>query len=59
MSNKTEEQEIAMKKALNLIKCKCGYYNKKKYINIYGTCRMCGRVLDLKAKFYFAKNRKG
>ena len=34
------------------IKCPiCGYQNKKIFIDVYGTCRLCNKVLDEKAKF--------
>jgi hypothetical protein len=33
------------------IKCECGYQNHKNMVEIYGTCRGCGKVLDSKAKY--------
>ena len=36
---------------LNLIKCDCGYYNRKVNIKKYGTCTICGKVLDKKAYY--------
>ena len=49
-----------MEKELDLIKCRCNYYNKRKNVEIYGTCRGCGRVLDLKAKYaYELRQKKG
>lgn len=38
-------------KPLDNIKCECGYSNLKKNVMRYGTCRLCGKVLDPKAKF--------
>ena len=36
------------------IKCpNCGYQNKKIFIDVYGTCRLCNKVLDEKAKFKY------
>lgn len=58
MAIRTEEELLAMEKELDLIKCPCKYYNKRKYVNIYGTCRGCGRVLDLKAKYKYEMNKK-
>lgn len=60
MPIRTEEELLAMEKSLDLIKCRCKYYNKRKYVKIYGTCRGCGRVLDLKAKYaYELRQKKG
>lgn len=36
---------------LNNIICECGYQNHKDMIDKYGTCRLCGKVLDQKAKY--------
>ena len=58
MAIRTEEELLAMEKELDLIKCPCKYYNKRKYVKIYGTCRGCGRVLDLKAKYKYEMNKK-
>lgn len=33
------------------IKCECGYHNKKDMINVYGSCHLCGKILDKKAYF--------
>lgn len=35
------------------IRCKCGYWNKIDYVNIYGTCLRCGETLNSKAKFKY------
>lgn len=41
------------------IECnKCGYHNHKRNVVIYGTCLMCGNVLDEKAKFKYEMNKK-
>lgn len=37
----------------NNIKCECGYFNKKESVLRYGTCRLCGKVLDEKAKYKY------
>lgn len=33
--------------------CDCGYQNHKENVDRYGTCRLCGKVLDKKAKFNY------
>lgn len=33
--------------------CKCGYFNQKFNLDRYGTCKMCGEVLDSKAKYKY------
>lgn len=33
--------------------CKCGYFNQKVNLDRYGTCKMCGEVLDPKAKYKY------
>lgn len=34
------------------IKCdNCGYFNQKCNVDKYGTCKLCGKTLDKKAKF--------
>lgn len=38
-------------KPLNNVKCECGYQNLLENVQRYGTCRLCGKVLDPKAKF--------
>lgn len=46
---------------------KCKYYNKKRFIEKYGTCNLCGNVLDPKAKYKYEmvkrlrlwRNKKG
>ena len=58
MSVRTEEEIKKMEKSLDLVRCQCKYYNKRKYIKIYGTCRGCGRVLDLKAKYQYEMSKK-
>lgn len=31
----------------------CGYYNFKENIARYGTCKMCGKILNDKSKFKY------
>ena len=38
-------------KPLDNVKCECGYQNLQENVKRYGTCRLCGKVLDPKAKF--------
>lgn len=40
-------------KELPNIKCECGYQNHVENVRRYGTCRLCGKVLDPKAKFNY------
>ena len=40
-------------KDLGNIKCECGYQNHVENIKKYGTCRLCGKTLDPKAKFEY------
>ena len=40
-------------KPLDNIVCECGYQNHKENVKIYGTCRLCGKVLDKKAKYNY------
>ena len=40
------------------IKCQCGYSNLKKWIDIYGTCKLCGAILDNKAKYRYEMRKK-
>ena len=36
------------------IKCqKCGYFNQYHNYKKFGTCRLCGSVIDKKAKFRY------
>lgn len=36
------------------IKCPCcKYENHKEMIGLYGTCKLCGKVLDKKAKYKY------
>lgn len=37
----------------NIICDRCGYQNHKKYVDKYGTCNLCGKVLNEKAKFNY------
>lgn len=37
----------------NVICDECGYQNHKDNVDHYGTCRLCGKVLDAKAKFNY------
>lgn len=41
-----------------LIKCECGYQNKKFNVQIYGTCTRCRKILDEKAYFKHEMNEK-
>ena len=47
-----------MEERLGIIKCECGYYNHKDKIKKYGTCRLCGKVLDKKAKYDYEMNKR-
>lgn len=40
------------------VKCECGYCNLEHNVRIYGTCRLCGKILDEKAKFKYDMNKK-
>lgn len=40
------------------IQCECGYCNKEAIIKIYGTCNLCGKVLDPKAKYRYEMKKK-
>lgn len=40
------------------IKCQCGYSNHKGLVDIYGTCKLCGAVLDPKAKYRYEMRKK-
>ena len=42
----------------NIICDRCGYQNHKKYIDIYGTCNLCGKVLNQKAKLKYEMFKK-
>lgn len=42
---------------INII-CECGYQNKQENVQRYGVCRLCGKVLDEKAKFKYDMNKK-
>ena len=37
----------------NVICDTCGYQNHKENVDHYGTCRLCGKILDKKAKFNY------
>lgn len=45
-------------KPLDNIKCECGYQNHKENVQVFGTCRGCGKVLDSKAKYKYEMNKK-
>lgn len=47
-----------MEERLGIIKCECGYYNHKDKIQKYGTCKLCGKVLDKKAKYDYEMNKR-
>lgn len=36
---------------LDNVICECGYQNHKESVKRYGTCKLCGKVLDPRAKF--------
>lgn len=38
--------------------CECGYNNKLKNINFYGTCTCCGKILNEQAKFRYDMYKK-
>lgn len=40
----------------NIICEKCKYQNHKRFIAVFGTCKLCGKVLDGKAKFKYDMN---
>lgn len=40
-------------KDLGNIKCECGYQNHVENVRKYGTCKLCGKTLDKKAKFNY------
>ena len=40
------------------ITCSCGYNNEKKRLENFGTCLLCGKVLDQKAHFRRIKKDK-
>ena len=46
------------KKPLDNIKCECGYQNHKDMVKYYGTCKMCGKVLDPQAKYKYEMNKR-
>lgn len=54
MKIKTESTEEFIKH--NFVVCKCGYNNKIEYVNYYGSCLRCGKILNEKA--YFKKKLK-
>ena len=37
---------------------RCGYHNKKRYVDTHGTCNLCDEILDRKAKFKYEMNKK-
>lgn len=41
------------KKKIPNIDCECGYSNHADMIKIYGTCKLCGKTLDKKAKYEY------
>ena len=46
------------KNNLDNIICECGYHNHRDMIEIYGTCKLCGKTLDKKAKYKYEMNKK-
>lgn len=34
-------------------KCECGYFNQYSNVQRYGTCKLCGKTLDEKAKYKY------
>ena len=53
---KKKDENIEEK--LGIMKCECGYYNHLDKIKIYGTCKLCGKVLDKKAKYNYEMNKR-
>lgn len=50
---------VDKEKSLNLVRCpKCGYYNKKKFIDSYGKCNGCKNVLNEQAAFKYNMIKK-
>lgn len=50
------KEDVAMqkkKKEIPNIVCDCGYQNKPEMVKRYGTCRLCGKTLDKKAKYEY------
>lgn len=41
-----------------IIICDCGYNNHKEAIDIYGSCIMCGKILDDRAYFRYQLKKK-
>jgi ribosomal protein L37AE/L43A len=53
---KSDEHKNYKKKKVwepNIICDKCGYQNHKRFVDIYGTCHLCGNVLNKKAKYEY------
>lgn len=38
-------------KHIKFVTCECGYNNQPGNVAKYGTCRLCGKVLDGKVKY--------
>ena len=54
MRNLTEKE-----KQIASVTCdQCKYCNKLYFIQIYGTCHLCGKVLDPKAKYKYEMRKK-
>lgn len=45
---KNREKDI-----LSNVICSCGYQNHKENIDKFGTCKLCGKVLNKKAKYRY------
>ena len=41
------------KRVINIICPECKYQNHKDNVNRYGTCRLCGKILDEKSKYKY------
>lgn len=39
------------KKHIEFVTCECGYNNQPQNVARWGTCRLCGKVLDKKVKY--------
>lgn len=42
----------------NIVCEQCGYQNHKYFVDIYGTCNLCGKVLDPKAKYRYEMKKR-
>lgn len=52
--NKKKWRDPVHRDYIDGIKCNdCGYFNQKYNVDKYGTCKLCGKTLDDKAKFNY------